>query len=642
MEPTGTLESLLVEERVFRPAPATVIEANVTPADLTEAYRQGEADPLAYWEKAALELEWHRKWESVLDASGAPFYSWFPGARTNIVHNALDRHVHFWTKNKLALIWEGEAGDCRKFTYFELYREVNRLAGALRGLGVGRGDRVCLFMPPIPETIVAMLATAKIGAAHVFVFAGYSAKFLRERLNETRCRLLVTADGFYRGGRLVSLKPVVDEALLATRPDVAETVIVVRRTGGDIDLQEPRDRYYHDLIRQESPEAATEIMEADDPLFLLPTSGTTGKPKAVIHAHGGYMVGAHHTFRTVFDEKPTDIHFCTADPGWVTGHTYGVYGPLLTGATVILYEGHPLYPQADRLLSIVERYGATIFYATPTLVRMLMRYGPQYPKKRDLTTLRLLGSVGEPLGPEAWMWLYKHVGRSRCPVLDTWWQTETGMAMLSPLPVSVLKPGSVGRPLPGVAADVVDRQGHSVPPGKGGFLVIKKPWPAMLMGLDGDPDGYRKSCWERIPGLYFTGDVASRDEDGYFWISGRADEVLNIAGHRVGTAEIEAALCGHRLVTEAAVIGVPDKIKGEVAKAFVVPAEGWRAAFPDEDALAADIRAHLRRELGPIVVLRAIETRDTLPRTQSGKILRRALRAAELGLPAPDVPVLEE
>jgi acetyl-CoA synthetase len=494
MEPTGTLESLLVEERVFRPAPATVIEANVTPADLTEAYRQGEADPLAYWEKAALELEWHRKWESVLDASEAPFYRWFPGARTNIVHNALDRHVHFWTKNKLALIREGEAGDCRKFTYFELYREVNRLAGALRGLGVGRGDRVCLFMPPIPETVVAMLATAKVGAAHVFVFAGYSAKFLRERLNETRCRLLVTADGFYRGGRLVSLKPVVDEGLLGTRPDVAGTVIVVRRSGGP-STSKSRANATTTTWSARNARGGHGNQEASAPLFCSPPPAPRASPRP-IHAHGGYMVGAHHTFRTVFDEKPTDIHFCTADPGWVTGHTYGVYGPLLTGATVILYEGHPLYPQADRLLSIVERYGATIFYATPTLVRMLMRYGPQYPKKRDLTTLRLLGSVGEPLGPEAWMWLYKHVGRSRCPVLDTWWQTETGMAMLSPLPVSVLKPGSVGRPLPGVAADVVDRQGNSVPPGKGGFLVIKKPWPAMLTGLDGDPDGYRKSCWE--------------------------------------------------------------------------------------------------------------------------------------------------
>jgi acetyl-CoA synthetase len=642
MEPTGTLDSLLVEERVFRPAPATVIEANVKPADLAEACRLAETNPLAYWEQAALELEWHRKWDTVLDDSRAPFYRWFPGARTNIVHNALDRHVHFWTKNKLALIWEGEAGDCRKFTYFELYREVNRLAGALRGLGVARGDRVCLFLPPIPETVVAMLATAKVGAAHVFVFAGYSAKFLRERLNETRCRLLITADGFYRGGRLVNLKTVVDEALLGTRAEVAETVVVVRRTGSDIDMQEPRDLYYHDLLRQEGPEAATEIMEANDPLFLLPTSGTTGKPKAVIHAHGGYMVGAHHTFRTVFDIKPTDIHFCTADPGWVTGHTYGVYGPLLTGATVILYEGHPLYPQADRLLSIVERYGATIFYATPTLIRMLMRYGPQYPRGRDLSTLRLLGSVGEPLGPEAWTWFYRHVGRSRCPVLDTWWQTETGMAMLSPLPISLLKPGSVGRPLPGVSAEVVDRTGQPVPQGQGGLLVVKQPWPAMFTGLWNDEAGYRATYWDKVPGAYCTGDVARRDEDGYFWIQGRADEVLNIAGHRIGTAEVEAALCSHRAVTEAAVIGVPDKIKGEVAKAFLIPSEDWRDQYADEDALAAAIREHLRRELGPIVVLRAVELRDTLPRTRSGKLARRALRAAELGLETEDAGMWDE
>ncbi|EHJ47461.1 Acetate--CoA ligase [Solidesulfovibrio carbinoliphilus subsp. oakridgensis] len=631
MTPTGTLDALLVEERVFRPAPATVIEANVKPADLAEAYRLAEADHLAYWEKAALELEWHRKWDAVLDDGKAPFYRWFPGARTNIVHNALDRHVHIWTKNKLALIWEGEAGDCRKFTYFELYREVNRLAGALRALGVSRGDRVCLYMPPIPETVVAMLAAAKIGAVHVFVFAGYSAKFLRERLNDSKARVLVTADGFYRGGRCINLKAVVDEALPGVRGETAETVVVVRRTGDDIDMQEPRDLYYHDLLRQESPEAATEIMEAGDPLFWLHTSGTTGRPKAVVHNHGGYMVGASHTFRTVFDIKPTDIHFCTADPGWITGHTYGVYGPLLTGATVILYEGHPLYPQADRLPTIIERYGATIFYATPTLVRMLMRYGPQYPKKRDLSTLRLLGSVGEPLGPEAWMWFYKHIGRSNCPVLDTWWQTETGMAMISPMPISVLKPGSVGKALPGIAADVVDDKGQAVPPGQGGFLVVKKPWPAMLTTLEGDDAGYARDYWERIPGCYFAGDVARRDEDGYFWIQGRADDVLNIAGHRVGTAEVEAALCAHRLVTEAAVVGLPDKIKGEVAKAFVVAAPEWRAAFADADAFASELRAHVRRELGPIVVIKAVELRDTLPRTRSGKILRRKLRAEELG-----------
>lgn len=631
MTPTGTLDALLVEERVFRPAPATVIDANVKPADLAEAYRLAEADHLAYWEKAALELEWHRKWDAVLDASRAPHYRWFPGARTNIVHNALDRHVHIWTKNKLALIWEGEAGDCRKFTYFELYREVNRLACALRGLGVSRGDRVCLYMPPIPETVVAMLAAAKIGAVHVFVFAGYSAKFLRERLNDAKARVLITADGFYRGGRCINLKAVVDEALPGVRGEAAETVVVVRRTGDDIDMQEPRDLYYHDLLRQESPEAATEIMEAGDPLFWLHTSGTTGRPKAVVHNHGGYMVGASHTFRTVFDIKPTDIHFCTADPGWITGHTYGVYGPLLTGATVILYEGHPLYPQADRLPAIIERYGATIFYATPTLVRMLMRYGPQYPKMRDLSTLRLLGSVGEPLGPEAWMWFYKHIGRSNCPVLDTWWQTETGMAMISPMPISVLKPGSVGRALPGIAADVVDDKGQPAPAGQGGFLVVKKPWPAMLAGLEGDAAGYARTYWEKIPGMYFAGDVARRDEDGYFWIQGRADDVLNIAGHRIGTAELEAALNAHRLVSESAVVGLPDKIKGEVAKAFVVAAPQWREAFADADAFAAELRNHVRRELGPIAVVKAVELRETLPRTRSGKILRRRLRAEELG-----------
>jgi len=649
MPPTGTLDAHPVEERVFRPAPATVIEANVKPQDLAEAYRLAGTDFPAFWEKAALELEWHRKWDAVLDVATPCAPRWFPGARTNIVHNALDRHVQYWTKNKLALIWEGEAGDCRKFTYFELYREVNRLAGALRALGVGRGDRICLYMPPIPETVVAMLAAAKIGAVHVFVFAGYSAKFLRERLNEAQARVLVTADGFYRGGRLLNLKTVVDEALADVRGDTAETVVVVRRTGDDIEMQEPRDLYYHDLLRQQSPEAATEIMDADEPLFWLHTPGTTGKPKTVVHSHGGYMVGAHHTFRTVFDIKATDIHFCTADPGWITGHTYGVYGPFLTGATVILYEGHPLYPQADRLPSIIERYGATIFYATPTLVRMLMRYGPQYPKKRDLSTLRLLGSVGEPLGADAWMWFYKHIGRSNCPVLDTWWQTETGVAMIAPMPISVLKPGSVGRALPGIAAGVVDAHGLSLPAGQDGFLIIEKPWPGMAVGLCDAAAGTSQAAGQTADqtegqaegqtpeqgraGVYWTGDRARRDEDGYFWIQGRADAVLNIAGHRIGAAAVEAALCSHRFVTDAAVIGLPDKIKGEVAKAFVVADAGWRGAFADADALAADLRTHVRRELGAIAVLKAVELRERLPRTPTGTLLRRRLRAEALGEP---------
>jgi len=631
----GALDALHVENRVFRPDPQTVIEANVTPADLESALALAAADPLAYWERAAEELEWHRRWERVLDDADPPRFRWFPGGRVNIAHNALDRHARSGNKNRLALIWEGEAGDCRKFTYYELSREVNRLANAFRSLGLVRGDRVTLYMPPLPETLIAMLAAAKVGASHSLVFAGFSARFLRQRINEARSKILVTADGFYRGGRVIALKPVVDDALHGVSPGCAETVVVVPRVGIDVEMTAPRDLYYHDVVRRESAEAACAAMESDDELFVLFTSGTTGRPKAVAHAHGGFMVGVHHTFREVFDVKPTDIYFCTADPGWITGHAYGVYGPLLAGATSIMYEGHPLYPQADRLWSMVARHGVTSLYTTPTLLRLLMRYGPQYPKKHDLSTLRLLGSVGEPIGAETWLWLHKHIGRSRCPVLDTWWQTETGMMMISPLPISPLKPGSVGKPLPGVAADVVDAAGNSLPPGQGGFLVIRKPWPGMFKEPAEDM-GEARACladyWNRIPGMYFAGDMARRDEDGYFFIQGRADDVLNIAGRRMGTAELEAALLSHRAVAEAAVIGLPDRIKGQVAKAFVVPSPGFEDQFDGEDGLRADIARHVRRELGPIVAFKAIEIREALPHTRSGKILRRALRDGELGV----------
>lgn len=637
MDQTGALDALTEEKRVFRPDPQTVIEATVTPKDLESALALAAADPLAYWERAAEELEWHRRWERVLDDDHPPRYRWFPGGRCNIAHNALDRHVRSANKNKLALIWEGEAGDCRKFTYYELYREVNRLANAFKSLGLARGDRVTLYMPPLPETLVAMLAAAKVGASHSLVFAGFSARFLRQRINDARSKIVVTADGFSRGGRVIALKPVVDEALHGVHSDCAETVVVVRRVGMDVDMTEPRDLYYHDLVRQESAEAACEPMAADDELFLLFTSGTTGRPKAVAHVHGGYMVGVNHTFREVFDIRPTDIYFCTADPGWITGHGYGVYGPLLAGATSVMYEGHPLYPQADRLWSMAARHGVTVLYTTPTLLRMLMRYGPQYPKKHDLSTLRLLGTVGEPISPETWIWFHKHIGRSRCPVLDTWWQTETGMVMISPLAISALKPGSVGKPLPGVDADVVDAAGDPVPPGKGGFLVIKKPWPAMFREVTGGFGGMGASLadyYTRIPGMYFAGDVAKKDEDGYFFIQGRTDDVLSIAGRRMGTAELEAALVSHRAVVEAAVIGLPDRVKGQVAKAFVVPAAGYESQFDGEEGLRGDLARHVRRELGPIVTFRTIEFRESLPHTRSGKIMRRALRAEELGLPA--------
>ncbi|MBG0791185.1 MAG: acetate--CoA ligase [Desulfovibrionaceae bacterium] len=637
MDQSGALDNLLQEERVFRPLPQLVIEANVNPQELEGARKFAAMDPTGYWEEAADELDWFKKWDQVLDDKDAPFYRWFPGARCNIVYNALDRHIETANKNKLALIWEGEPGDQRKFTYFELYREVNKFANALRSLGVRKGDRIVIYMPQLPETVIAMLASAKIGAIHSVVFAGFSAKALRSRINDAQAKLLITVDGFYRNGRIINLKETADAALVGACADCVESMVVVRRSNIGVDMMDGRDFMYEDLVRQERNEAPTEVMEASDPLFLMYTSGTTGKPKGIVHSHGGYMVGVNRTLTTVFDIKPTDIFWCTADLGWVTGHSAGVYGPLMAGTTAVMYEGHPNYPQADRLWAIVAKYGVTIFYTAPTMIRMLMRFGSQYPKQHDLSSLRLLGSVGEPISPEAWIWLYKNIGRSECPVLDTWWQTETGMFMIAPMPISLLKPGSVTKPLPGVEADVVDKDGKPVPPGKGGLLVITKPWPSMMTGLWNDDDRF-KEYWDRFPGKYFAGDVARRDEDGYIWIQGRADDVINIAGHRIGSAELEAAFGVHEAVNECAVIGVPDKIKGEAAKAFVLLNHG----FAPEDELIKDLKKTIRNELGPVAVIKSIEFRDKLPKTRSGKIMRRVLKAEELGHEIGDLTGLQD
>ncbi|MEW5772868.1 MAG: acetate--CoA ligase [Thermodesulfobacteriota bacterium] len=643
MDNSGALDALLQEERVFRPLPQLVIEANVNPQELAAHYRAADEDFLAYWEDAAHELDWFKMWEKVLDDSQAPFYKWFPGAKCNIVYNALDRHIETVSKNKLALIWEGEPGDSRKYTYYELYRAVNRFANALRSLGVKKGDRIVIYLPLLPETLISMLAAAKIGAIHSLVYGGFSAKVLRERINNCQAKLVVTCDGFYRNGQPVNLKNTVDEALEGACAECVDSVVVVHRAGVDIEMNEPRDLWYEDLVRQERADATTEVMDAADPLFLLYTSGTTGKPKGIVHTHAGYMVGVHRTLNWVFDIKPTDIFWCTADTGWITGHSYVVYGPLMAGTTVVMYEGHPLYPQADRLWNIVDRYGVTILYTAPTLIRMLMRFGVQYVRKHDLSTLRLLGSVGECISPETWVWFYKNIGRSECPVLDTWWQTETGMMMISPLPISLLKPGSVNKPLPGVTADIRDSNGEPVPPGKGGLLVLTKPWPAMMTTLWEDPDGYKAQYWERMPGgVYYAGDVARRDEDGYIWIQGRADDVLNIAGHRIGNAEMESGLNAHKWVIESAVVGVPDAIKGEVAKAFVVLKDGWREEYDSAEELIKHLKTHIRKELGPVAVIKSIEFKPDLPKTRSGKIVRRILKAQELGQDVGDTSTLED
>ncbi|EPR43354.1 acetate/CoA ligase [Desulfovibrio sp. X2] len=637
MDQSGALDTLLQEDRVFRPLPGLVMEANVNPQELAAAYRQAAQDPLGFWESAALELEWFRRWDKVLDESAPPHFSWFPGARCNIAHNALDRHTKTGNKHRLALIWEGEPGDIRKFTYFELYRAVNKLAGALRSLGVAKGDRVVVYMPPLPETVISMLACAKIGAVHCVVFPGFTGKALKERLRDARAKCLITADGFYRNGRVVPLKASLDEVLAGDDLDAVDICVVVRRANLDVEMHAARDVWYDDIVRHEKPEAPTEVMSANDPLFLLYTSGAAGKPKGVVHSHGGYMVGVHHTLNWVFDIKPTDIFWCTADPGWITGHSYAVYAPLLAGTTTLLYEGHPLYPQADRMWHITAKHGVSALYTTPTTIRMLMRYGNQFPRQHDLTSLRMLGSVGEPINPEAWVWFYQTIGRGECPVMDTWWQTETGQIMIAPMPVSLIKPGSVNKPLPGIEADIVDRSGAPVPPGKGGLLVIRRPWPGMMHSVWNDEEAYL-ACWNRIPGCYLAGDVARRDEDGYFWMQGRADEVINIAGHRLGTAELESALVSHRAVAEAAVIGVPDKIKGELAKAFVILREG----FEESDELARELREHMRRELGPVAELKGVKFRADLPKTKSGKIMRRLLKAEELGTEPGDVSMLDD
>ncbi len=639
MEGKGALDSLLQEERVFRPLPQMVIEANINPQEYTEVVKKTKHDYLSYWEDAAKELDWFKKWDKVLDDSNPPFYKWFTGAKCNIVYNALDRHIETANKNKLALIWEGEPGDSKKMTYYELYRAVNKFANALRSLGIKKGDRVILYLPPLPETMIALLAVAKVGAVHSMVFAGFSAKALRDRINDAEAKLVITADGFYRNGRVINLKAIVDEALVGGC-DCVETAVVVHRANVEIEMTEMRDIWYEDLVRQESPVSETEVMDSEDMLFLLFSSGTTGKPKGIVHTHGGYMVGVHRTLNWVFDIKPTDIFWCTADAGWITGHSYVVYGPLMAGTTTIMFEGHPLYPQADRLWHIVARYGVNIFYTAPTLIRMLMRFGAQYPKQHDLSTLRILGTVGEPINPEAWMWFYKNIGRSECPVMDTWWQTETGSFMISPLPISLLKPGSATKPLPGIEADILDEDGNPVEPGKGGYLVIKNPWPSMLRTLYKDPERYKKTYWEKFPGYYLAGDVARKDEDGYFWIQGRSDDVLNIAGHRVGTAELESALVSHKAVAEAAVIGIPDKIKHEVAKAFVTLNDD--VEVEDTDQLIKALKTHVRTELGPVAVVKSIEFRDKLPKTRSGKIMRRVLKAKELGEEVGDTSTLED
>ncbi len=624
------IETLQRSTRVILPPPDVTANAHIQ--DYESAYKQSIANPEKFWDGIAKELHWFSPWNKVLDWN-YPWAKWFVGGTCNIAYNCLDRHVQTWRKNKVAVIWVGEEGQERILTYGELYRQVNKCANALKSLGLNKGDRVTIYLPKIPEQIVAMLACARIGVIHTVVYSGFSATALAARIEACKARVVITADVGYDRSRKIPLKPVVDEAV-AKCPTV-EKVIVVQREQSASPLQAPKELDWEAWLKDQSPKCEAEQLDSETPLYILYTSGTTGKPKGVVHVHGGYMVGTYITTKYVFDLKDEDVYFCVADPGWVTGHSYIVYGPLLNGATILTAEGKPDYPNPGRWWDLIERYGVSIFYTTPTAIRLLMKFGEDWPKKYDLSSLKVLGSVGEPINPEAWEWFHRVTGGTK-PIMDTWWQTETGMIMVTPLPCVPLKPGSATRGFLGIEADVMDREGKTVEHG-GGFAVIKKPWPSMMRTIYNEPDRYLL-YWNTIPGVYTAGDVCHKDEDGYLWFMGRADDVVKVAGNRIGTAEVESALVSHEAVVEAAVIGKPHPTAGEQIKAFVILKQGQQET-PD---LIKSLQDHVLGELGKIAVPREIEIVPSLPKTRSGKIMRRVLKAKELGQDPGDISTLEE
>jgi acetyl-CoA synthetase len=635
MDKKREAEILTAEHETHPPSDQVVAQAHIQ--DYETLYRRSVEDLEGFWAEQANELEWTKPWDKVLDESSAPFYKWFVGAKTNIVHNALDRHCQTWRRNKLALIWEGEGGERRTYSYYRLWRQVNRFANVLKSLGVKKGDRVTIYLGRIPELVIAMLATAKIGAIHSVVYGGFSTEALADRIEDAQSRILITADGGWMRGKTVNLKAIADEAV--KRSGYVEHVVVVQHTAQEVSMETGRDYWWHDLMSLPiaSPRCETEVMDAEDPLFILYTSGTTGQPKGVLHTHGGYQVYTAITLKWVFDIKDEDRWWCAADPGWITGHSYIVYGPLILGATGFMYEGAPNYPYPNRWWQLIEKYSITILYTAPTAIRGLMRLGESWPKRHDLCSLRLLGTVGEPINPEAWRWYHRVIGQERCPIMDTWWQTETGGFMITPLPCVPLKPGSATRPFPGIVVDVVDEKGNSCGPNEDGYLVVKRPWPGMLRTVYRDPERYTTQYWSQYKdqGWYLTGDSARKDDDGYIWIIGRIDDVIKVAGYRLGTAEVESALVSHSSVAEAAVIGVPDQIKGSAIHAFCILRQG--AEPPDEETL----KQHVRNELGPIAVPAHIELVSSLPKTRSGKIMRRVLRARALGEDEGDLSTLE-
>jgi len=623
--------------------PSASVMANAVIKNRQEVTEKALQDLEGFWAEQAKEFTWFEPWTKVLDDSNKPFYKWFVGGTTNIVYNCLDRHVETWRRNKLALIWEGENGESRTFSYHALNREVCMFANVLRSMGVKKGDRVTIYMGRVPELPIAMLACAKVGAVHSVVYGGFSVEALHGRIEDSQSNVVITCDGSFMNGKIVELKKIVDEAL--KRCATVEHVIVIKRTGQPVTMESGRDYWYTDLMglpvartTNGSSRCETEVMDAEDPLFMLYTSGTTGKPKAILHTHGGYMVGVTTTLKMVFDLREDDRYWCTADPGWITGHSYIVYGPLLAGATSFMYEGAPTFPYPNRWWSLIERYGINVFYTAPTAIRGLMRFGEAWPNRHDLSSLRLLGSVGEPINPEAWRWYYDNIGKARCPIMDTWWQTETGMFMITPMPETPLKPGSASQTFPGIVADIVDEQGNPVGAGEEGYLILKTPWPAMMRTIYKDPERYVNQYWTRFPGAYFTGDSARRDADGYFWVIGRVDDVIKVSGYRLGTAEIESALVSHPAVAEAAAIGLPHDIKGHAIYAYVI----LRAGNEPSEALIEQLKAHVGHEMGPIAKPEKITIVPQLPKTRSGKIMRRVLKARAQGLPEGDISTLEE
>ena len=638
MATTTNIESLQQEGRVFPPPPEFSAKAHIkSMAELERIRAEASADPEGFWARMAEELYWFKKWDTVLTWQ-PPHAEWFVGGRINVSYNCLDRHLQTWRRNKAALIWEGEPGDGRTLTYQQLHTEVCKFANVLKSAGVEQGDRVALYMPLIPELAISMLACARIGATHSVIFGGFSSAALIDRINDASCKLVVTADGGWRRGKEVKLKPAVDEALKQT-PSV-KNCIVVRRTGEHINMQPGRDHWWHELMVNADLDCPAAELDSEHPLYILYTSGTTGIPKGILHTTAGYLLQVHLTTKWVFDLKDEDIYWCTADIGWVTGHSYVVYGPLSNGATVLMYEGAPNHPEADRFWDIIERYRVNILYTAPTAIRAFIKWGEQWPLKHDLSSLRLLGTVGEPINPEAWMWYHQIIGQGQCPIVDTWWQTETGAIMITPLPgATPTKPGSGTKPFPGIEMAVMTRDGQEVGANEGGYLVIKRPWPSMLRTIWGDDERYREQYWSQIENIYFAGDGARRDADGYFWIMGRIDDVINVSGHRLGTAEVESALVSHEAVAEAAVVARPDELKGSAIVAFVT-LEGSHTA---SEQLNAELRAHVAKEIGALARPDDLRFTDALPKTRSGKIMRRLLREiATSGSVAGDVTTLED